>query len=81
MMNRTGDLTSARSGRSGSERITMAIDHANRAGRPAIAAFLTAGFPSRGDFAGLLESAVSEADLVEVGVPTLHDEFFSMFPQ
>ena len=69
MMNETGDPTSARSGRSGSERITTAIDRANRAGRPAIAAFLTAGFPSRGDFAGLLESAVSEADLVEVGVP------------
>ena len=69
MTNETGDLTSARSERSGSERITMAIDRANRMGRPAIAAFLTAGFPSRGDFAGLLESAVSEADLVEVGVP------------
>jgi tryptophan synthase alpha chain len=68
-MNETGDLTSARSGCSGSERITMAIDRAKRAGRPAIAAFLTAGFPRRGVFAGLLESAVSEADLAEVGVP------------
>ena len=50
-------------------RISSAIERANRAGRPGIAAFLTAGFPSRGDFARLLESAVSEADLVEVGVP------------
>ena len=51
------------------ERIRSAVARANRAGRPAIAAFLTAGFPSRGGFADLLESAVSEADLVEVGVP------------
>lgn len=63
------DSTSPRSGLSGSERIRNAIDRANRSRRPAIAAFLTAGFPSRRDFAGLLESAVSEADLVEVGVP------------
>lgn len=51
------------------ERVSSAVERANRAGRPAIAAFLTAGFPSRGHFAGLLASAVSEADLVEVGVP------------
>ncbi len=55
--------------RSGAERITAAVARANAAGRPAIAAFLTAGFPTRGDFAGFLASAVSEADLVEVGVP------------
>ena len=51
------------------ERISGAVERANRAGRPAIAAFLTAGFPSRERFAGLLASTVSEADLVEVGVP------------
>ena len=51
------------------ERIRSAVERANRAGRPAIAAFLTAGFPRRERFAGLLASAVSEADLVEVGVP------------
>lgn len=63
------DSSFTRTARNGADRITTAIGQANHAGRPAIAAFLTAGFPTRGDFAGLLASAVSEADLVEVGVP------------
>ena len=42
------------------ERISSAVERANRAGRPAIAAFLTAGFPNRGHFAGLLAAAFDD---------------------
>ncbi len=55
--------------RTGADRITGAVRRANAAGRPAIAAFLTGGFPSRAEFPGFLASAAGEADLVEVGVP------------
>lgn len=69
-MTTNAELSSAmRSEPTGAERITAAIGRANAAGRSAIAAFLTAGFPSRAAFAALLASAASEADLVEVGVP------------
>jgi len=54
---------------SGASRITAAIREAGVAHRPAIAAFLTAGFPTREGFAELLLSTAAEADLVEVGVP------------
>jgi tryptophan synthase alpha chain len=54
---------------SGAERITAAIRSANDAGRPAIAAFLTAGFPRRDGFVDLLRAMAAEADLVELGVP------------
>jgi tryptophan synthase alpha chain len=53
----------------GADLISAAIRRASGSGRPAIAAFLTGGFPSRRAFPGLLASAVAEADLVEVGVP------------
>jgi len=53
----------------GAERITAAIRRANDAGRPAIAAFLTAGFPQRDGFVDLLRATAAEADLVELGVP------------
>ena len=53
----------------GAARITAAVRGARAVNRPAIAAFLTAGFPTRERFAGLLASAAGEADLVEVGVP------------
>ena len=53
----------------GAELISAAIRRAGASGRPAIAAFLTAGFPSRETFPGLLAATVAEADLVEVGVP------------
>jgi tryptophan synthase alpha chain len=53
----------------GNQRITAAIGNAREAGRPAIAAFITAGFPSTEHFEGLLASTAAEADLVEVGVP------------
>ncbi|MDP2470625.1 MAG: tryptophan synthase subunit alpha [Candidatus Palauibacterales bacterium] len=53
----------------GERRIGEAIARAKAERRPAIAAFLTAGFPTRERFASLLSAAAAEADLVEVGVP------------
>lgn len=53
----------------GADRITGAIRRTRDAGKPAIAAFITAGFPSRRAFPPLLASTAGEADLVEVGVP------------
>lgn len=52
-----------------SGRIEAAIRRAAEAGRPAIAAFVTGGFPDLDAFPALLQSTRSEADLVEVGVP------------
>ncbi len=50
-------------------RIEAAIRAANQAGRPALTAFLTAGYPSRDTFVPTLRSIATEADVVEVGVP------------
>jgi tryptophan synthase alpha chain len=54
---------------SGAAAIEKAIRAANSNGRPALSAFLTAGFPDRANFAPLLRDVAAEADLVEVGVP------------
>jgi tryptophan synthase alpha chain len=51
------------------EAITAAIRRASSAGRPAIVAYLTAGFPDRNGFAGNLEALATVADVVEIGVP------------
>jgi tryptophan synthase alpha chain len=51
------------------ESIVAAIRRASSAGRPAIVAYLTAGFPDRGSFARNLETIASVADVVEIGVP------------
>jgi tryptophan synthase alpha chain len=51
------------------ESITAAIRRASSAGRPAIVAYLTAGFPDRAGFARNLEAIASSADVVEIGVP------------
>jgi len=53
----------------GCDRIERAIRDANTAGRPAIAAFLTAGYPSREEFVATLDVVAAEADIVEIGVP------------
>lgn len=53
----------------GVERIVASIRNANASGRPAIAAFVTGGFPTREAFPALLAATAAEADLVEVGVP------------
>lgn len=49
--------------------LERAIADARRAGRPALAPFLTAGFPDRKSFPDLLDAVAAEADLVEIGVP------------
>jgi len=51
------------------ESIAAAIRRASSAGRPAIVAYLTAGFPDRGGFARNLSAVASAADVVEIGVP------------
>jgi tryptophan synthase alpha chain len=56
-------------GKSGPAKIESAIREANREGRPAITAFLTAGYPLRDRFVESLRRIATEADLVEVGVP------------
>jgi tryptophan synthase alpha chain len=53
----------------GSAAITAAIRGATQRGRPALVAFLTAGFPSREQFRANLETISSAADVVEIGVP------------
>ncbi len=49
--------------------ITAAIGAANDAGRPALVAFLTAGFPAKESFRANLEAIAAAADVVEIGVP------------
>jgi tryptophan synthase alpha chain len=54
---------------SGSARIAAAIDAARGARRPAMAAFLTGGYPHPDRFDALLDATAAESDLVEIGVP------------
>ncbi|MFZ9086106.1 MAG: tryptophan synthase subunit alpha, partial [Steroidobacteraceae bacterium] len=51
------------------ESISEAIRQASAEGRPALVAFLTAGFPTRESFAGSLAAIAEAADVVEIGVP------------
>lgn len=51
------------------ESISAAIRKASEQGRPALVAFLTAGFPSRESFAESLAVIAGTADVVEIGVP------------
>lgn len=53
----------------GAERIETAIRRRVARGHPALAAFLTAGYPTPAGFADLLNSVAGAADVVEVGVP------------
>ncbi|MGW8283206.1 MAG: tryptophan synthase subunit alpha, partial [Gemmatimonadota bacterium] len=50
-------------------RIESAIRKANEQGRPALTAFLTAGYPSREGFVPTLRSIAAVVDVVEIGVP------------
>jgi tryptophan synthase alpha chain len=50
-------------------RVASAIRAANRDDRPALTAFLTAGYPDRERFVDILRSVAAETDVVEVGVP------------
>lgn len=54
---------------SGGSRLAEAIRGDGHAPRLALAAFLTAGFPDRERFLGLLPAVAAAADVVEVGVP------------
>jgi len=49
--------------------ITAAIRKAREAGRPAIVAYVTAGFPTKESFAKNLQAVAAVADVIEVGVP------------
>lgn len=51
------------------DRISMAIRSARDSGRPALVAFLTAGFPDQQSFARHLDTVLRLADVVEIGVP------------
>ncbi len=53
----------------GSIRLEQAIRSANERGEPALAAFLTAGFPARSGFADVVRQVALHADIVELGVP------------
>ena len=49
--------------------ISAAIRAAGVQGRPAVVAFMTAGFPDRANFGANLAAIAAEADVVEIGVP------------
>lgn len=49
--------------------VSAAIQSAAARGRPAIVAFMTAGFPDRAGFQDNLRAIASAADVVEIGVP------------
>ena len=53
----------------GAKGIERAIRKANEEGRPAIVAFVTAGFPTKEKFVELLGPLTEAADVVEIGVP------------
>ncbi len=52
-----------------SDRISSAIRAAVAQGRPALVGYLTAGFPSRKQFADNLAAVAGACDVVEIGVP------------
>jgi tryptophan synthase alpha chain len=49
--------------------ISSAIRKARDSGRPAIVAYITAGFPVKDNFAATLKAVASAADVIEIGVP------------
>jgi tryptophan synthase alpha chain len=51
------------------DRIARAVRKANAEGRPALVAFLTAGFPRKEEFTRHLQAVSKAADVVEIGVP------------
>lgn len=50
-------------------RISEAIRHASAGGRPALVAYLTAGFPRRENFLEQLHAIAEVVDAIEIGVP------------
>jgi tryptophan synthase alpha chain len=55
--------------RAPTERLEAALRAPGKAGRPALVAFLTAGYPDRARFPGILRAIAEVADAIEVGVP------------
>jgi tryptophan synthase alpha chain len=53
----------------GGVRIAGALREATVAGQPAVATFVTAGFPSKDGFSRLLREVASASDVLEVGIP------------
>jgi tryptophan synthase alpha chain len=53
----------------GGSRIESSLRRATAAGRPSLAAFLTAGFPSADAFASHVRRVAQVADVIEIGVP------------
>ncbi|MGH8176594.1 MAG: tryptophan synthase subunit alpha [Steroidobacter sp.] len=51
------------------EQITQTIIKAKSEGRPALIAYITAGFPKRETFLDQLHAVATAADVVEIGVP------------
>lgn len=51
------------------DNISNAIRKARAGGRPAIVAYITAGFPTKESFAANLQAVASAADVIEIGVP------------
>jgi len=51
------------------ERIGAAISAANKAGRPALVPFITAGYPEPKEFVDTLKAVASVGDVVELGIP------------
>ncbi len=49
--------------------IERSIRTAGAAGRPAMAAFLTAGFPDKASFGALVDAIAAEVEVLEIGVP------------
>lgn len=49
--------------------ITLALRNAKAQGRPALVAYITAGFPRRETFLQQLDAVAAAADVVEIGVP------------
>jgi len=49
--------------------VATAIKDAKSRGRPALVAYITAGFPNRESFRALLNTVVGASDVVEIGVP------------
>ncbi len=52
-----------------SERITAAINAANKSGRTALIPFITAGYPEPKNFIASLREVASVGDVVELGIP------------
>ncbi len=52
-----------------SDSISAAVRNAKKEGRPALVAYMTAGFPTRAGFLDQLRVIADAADVVEIGVP------------